>query len=68
MTILIKAFVTYSVLSMVGGLFYGFVYGSIVGISKTNSAIFMLLWGGPLMLTVSIGGPIALYHMWMNHD
>jgi hypothetical protein len=66
MNILIKIFLTYASISMVSGLAYVLVYGTIVGIGQTNLGIFMLLWFGPLGIACSIGLPIGLWHLWIS--
>jgi hypothetical protein len=63
MNILIKIFLTYSCLSMVGGLLYAFSFMSGV-VNDPNLGYFIILWLGPLMIALSIGGPIVIYKTW----
>lgn len=64
MNIILKCFITYSILSMLSAIFYVFIYGSIIGMYNINIGVFLLLWFTPLMITMSIGIPIGLWKMW----
>lgn len=64
MDMLIKLFLTYAAISMFSGIAYVFVYGTIIGVGNTSIGLFILLWGGPFFLGISIAGPILLWKMW----
>ena len=68
---LIKIAITFSSVSMFCGFIYGFGGLTLVSIgyldlSKFNIGIFMLLWIGPLAISIAIVGPYLIYKMWKS--
>lgn len=67
MNILIKIFLTYASISMFSGMLYMIaMMAEIIPLKDIKIGIFIILWLSPVMIAISIGGPILLYEMWMG--
>lgn len=67
MNILIKIFLTYASISMFSGMLYMIaMMAEIIPLKDIKIGIFIILWFSPVMIAISIGGPILLYEMWMG--
>lgn len=63
MNVTVKLFLTYAAVSMTSALILFF--GEVVGLWKASSpAPFVILWLGPTLIAISIGGPVFLYKLW----